>query len=474
VQIEEVRDGQRFERLRQGWSELHARAGLSNVYLAHEFVYTWWKHLGGLQGGCADRAGGLGRSSSAESLRVLVGTDGNRIVGVAPLQTLRVEVDGLPRPIRVLCLLGDVFLTRYRDFLVEAGREGGFVEAVWAHLCQANDPAWDAAFLGNLHEDSPTARLSAAALQRHAPAALRHARFRSKIAGGLTPENLTDVRAALREAAASRKLPDAARSRLESLAGRLTLAEEGAAPEPPPEAFAKEILAVLDEVQSQHPETREAVQGPAGLLRARLIDLEYPYVPLPSTWDDYKESLSGQTRRRLRRDVDKLARAGAVSYETVGTDFDGAAHFDDLARLHRCTVGERSLTMNLQTLDTQREVLEGCAARGWLSLSFLRLNGQRVAALACYDYGGRRYASLIGRDPSAPSSPGMVIIARAIEEAIALGLQELDLGPGHVRYKQHLTRSVRRANNLLVKKESVPLSIHDLAVRLNGLAPAAA
>ena len=474
MQIEEVRDGQLFERLRQGWSELHARAGLANVYLAHEFVYTWWKHLGGLAGGCADRAGGLGRSSSAEGLRILVGTDGHRIVGVAPLQTLRVEVDGLPRPIRVLCLLGDVFLTRYRDFLVEAGREGEFVEAVWAHLCQENDPGWDAAFLGNLHEDSPTARLSAPALRRHGPPTLRQARFRSKIAGGLTPENLTDVRAALREAAASRKVPDAARSRLESLAGRLTLDAEGTTPELPPEALAREILAALDAVQSDHPEARDFLQSPAGLLRARLVDLEYPYVALPRTWNDYKESLSGQTRRRLRRDVDKLARAGALSYETVGSDFDGAADFDDLARLHRHTAGEKSLTMNRQTLDMQREVLEACAARGWLRLSFLRLNGKRVAALACYDYRSHRYAALIGRDPSAPSSPGMVIIARAIEEAIGLGLRELDLGPGHVRYKQHLTRRVRRVNNLLVKKESVPLSIHDLALRLNGLTTAAA
>lgn len=410
VTIQEVRDEARFEELRGAWSALHLRSEVSNIYLAPEFIHTWWKHLGALDPGSFGATGGLGQGSRGEGLRILVGTDGDQMVGVAPLQMLRVELEGFPEPLRVLALVGDVFLTRYRDVLAAPDRQRDFLDALWAHLSQGDDPGWDVVLLGNLPEESPTRRLSTAALQRHK---VRNASFRSKVAGSASPEDLREV-----------------------TADRLATASERT----------------------------------ARLLRDRLVDMEYPYVALPPTWEEYKAALSYRTRRTLQGDANKLARAGTITYECVGSEFDPVADFDDLVRLHRGILGESSVTLNPRTLEMQRELLAGCAARGWLRLFFLKVNAKRIAALACYDYRDRRYAALLGRDREAPASPGILIITHAIEDAITRGLRELDFGPGHVRYKQHLSRATRRVSNLLVKRDVVPLSLHDLAMKLHGFA----
>lgn len=451
MEIREIQDDQEFATLAPAWRDLHLRSGTRNVYLGPEFLGPWWSALGRLRGGAAQRPGGLGGDSAAEGLRILAGIEQDRLVGLAPLQLLTVSVDGLAGPIRVLSFLGDVFITRYRDFLAEAGREADFCGAVWSHLCSDGAAGWDAVLLGGLHEESTTGQLSVDALNRLALPGLRHVRFKSMTQGGATPDNLKQARQDLRLAAVSRKTDKAQRSELESLAA---------------EASDEQLPPALEALAAKHPEMAPFFADSRARLKSRLQDLEYPFVALPASWEAYKETLSRNTRDALRKDANQLARSGDVDYETVESNFDGGADFEDLVHLHRLMLGDASFTLNEQTLEMQKAAFLGCARRGWLRLIYLRLNRRRVAAIASFDFGERRYAALLGRDPSVRGSLGILAITRAIEDAISRGLTELDFGPGHVRYKERFTIGLRKVTNLLAKKDSVPLGLRDLAPRL--------
>jgi CelD/BcsL family acetyltransferase involved in cellulose biosynthesis len=452
VEIREVQDDASLAALAPAWRELHERSRSRNVYLGPEFISPWWSALGRVRGGAAERPGGLGRDSAAEGLRILTAYEDGRLVGLAPLQLQTVTVDGLPAPIRVLSFLGDVFITRYRDFLTEPGKGPEFCAAAWSHLCGDGGAGWDAVFLSGLQEESPTGQQSVEVLNRLAPAGLRHVRFKSMTEGGLTAENVKDARQDLRLAAAASNADPALRAELERQAAES------------PDA---ELLPALDRLSEAHPDLAPLVAGARARLKSRMQDLEYPYIALPPTWDDYKASLSRKTRAALRNDANQLARAGEVSYETIESGFDAGADFEDLVRLHRLMLGDGSLTLNEQTLAMQKAAIAACAGRGWLRLIFLRLAGARVGVIACFDHEGRRYAALLGRDPAVRGSLGILAITRAIEDAIARGLTDLDFGPGHVRYKERFTKTVRKVTNLLAKRDSVPMGLRDLAPRLS-------
>lgn len=448
MEIREIRDDQGFADLAPAWRDLHTRSETRNVYLAHEFLHPWWAHLGRLRGGAADRPGGLGRDSEAIGVRIALGVEGDRVVGLAPFQYSNVTIDGLAEPVRVLSLLGDVFITRYRDFLVERGRDADFVGALWSHLCGAGEE-WDVVLLGGLHEESTAGQLSVEALNRLAPQGLRHVRFRSVTAGGPTEDNLKEAREDARLASASRATPDSLRPPLRGLADSTSDAD---------------LTSSLTAFAAANPSIAPVLERSIRRLRSPFQDMEYPYVALSGAWADYKASLTKNTRDSLR--LNPLTRLGEVDYEVVSEDFDVDAHFDDLVRLHHHIAGVDSMTLNARTVGAQKAILLGLARRGWLRLAFLRVNRRRIAAIVSFDGGDRRYVSLVGRDPETPGSPGLLMMANAIEDAMSAGMKEVDLGPGDIRYKQRFSHAVRKVTNLLVKRDTVGVGLRDFAPRL--------
>jgi len=75
-------------------------------------------------------------------------------------------------------------------------------------------------------------------------------------------------------------------------------------------------------------------------------------------------------------------------------------------------------------------------ARGWLRLHRLRLDDQTAAAFYCFQLGRRVYYYLSGFDVAySKFSIGNVLMAQAIERAIADGAREFDLLRGDETYK---------------------------------------
>jgi len=74
-------------------------------------------------------------------------------------------------------------------------------------------------------------------------------------------------------------------------------------------------------------------------------------------------------------------------------------------------------------------------ARGWLRLRLLELEGRPAAAYLGFHFGRPEWFYQTGRDPSAESSVGLLLVARALREALEEGVAEFQLGPGAQPYK---------------------------------------
>jgi hypothetical protein len=462
MEIFEIADQQAFEAIGPEWNELLRACAGRNVYLTHEFVFTWWKHLGLARGGVAVRPGGWGSNSWTERLAILAAREDGRLIGIAPLAIVNTEIRGAGAPLRLLCFIGDSLLTRYRDFVLEKGREGEILDAFWTRIATMLTDSLDVVFLGNMHEESASPTLSVRWLRAHPAAALRFTQFKGKAEGGLTPDNLDQIRIDLRIASQSAGSPPEAREALETLVMRSRADGTSGDPHDSTHSIGPSVAAIAD----AYPALRPLLKRPLATLQHDLIDLEYPYIPLPSTWEDYKATVTPSMRRNFNHEANKLARLGSVTVERICETVDPDRDLADLIRLHQAAMGDESLTLNDQTAGFHREMLQVGVRNGWLRLSFVTLDGRRVGVLESYHYDGRRHLAILGRDPRIAASVGMLSLRYAIEDAIQSGAREVDLGPGNMRYKFHLTKHARRVNNLIVTKPAVEMPLKDLLLGL--------
>src|SRR6266850_4452724 len=93
-----------FERLRDEWDDLLAASSADGVFLTHEWLHSWWKHLGGGRGP-----------------RVVTVRDGGRLIAIAPVRlappSLRILL-----PFRRLEFLGTGSAgSDYLDLIVRRG-----------------------------------------------------------------------------------------------------------------------------------------------------------------------------------------------------------------------------------------------------------------------------------------------------------------------------------------------------------------
>jgi CelD/BcsL family acetyltransferase involved in cellulose biosynthesis len=178
-----------------------------------------------------------------------------------------------------------------------------------------------------------------------------------------------------------------------------------------------------------------ALAGASGLACQVAREDRCPVVELPASWEAYLAGLDGKDRHELRR---KLRRAEAGAPEVaVARDPDAvAAAMDDFLALHRRSKVGKARFMDERMEGFFRELAPPLAASGALAVWRLRLAGRPAAALLCFEYDGEVGLYNSGFDPEARAlSPGVVVIARSIEDAIARGFRRYDFLRGEEPYK---------------------------------------
>lgn len=182
-----------------------------------------------------------------------------------------------------------------------------------------------------------------------------------------------------------------------------------------------------------------------------------PAIQLPTTFDAYLESLNKKNRHELRR---KLRRAEESQADKVGWYIVGPDH--DLINEVECFLelmanshpDKRAFLQNEQNVTFFRAIAPALAARGWLQLSFLTVNGDSAAAYFSIDYGNRigLYNSGLNPDAYAHLSPGIVLLTYIIRYAIEQGRTVFDFLRGNEEYKYRMGAHDSTVMELRAKK----------------------
>jgi CelD/BcsL family acetyltransferase involved in cellulose biosynthesis len=174
---------------------------------------------------------------------------------------------------------------------------------------------------------------------------------------------------------------------------------------------------------------------------------------LPASYDEYLGSLSPRRRHEIRRKERRLrealpdARLADATPETLAEDLDR------FVELHRSSRGPKGKFMGSGMELFFRRLGDALLADGVFRLAFLEAGGTRIASAVAFRDRDRLllYNSAYDRS-QAPLSPGIVLVAGVIRDAIDDGLRTVDMLKGNLRYKYQFGASPRRVCRLLLRR----------------------
>lgn len=160
---------------------------------------------------------------------------------------------------------------------------------------------------------------------------------------------------------------------------------------------------------------------------------------LPNSWDEYLAGLSKKFRwnvqyyaRRLSRDHDVVCRLS----DTGSLKRDMQTFFD-LHQKRFISKKKPGAYLNPKFRKFHTDMATALCQNNWLRLYVLEVSGRPVATLYGFQFGSSFYYYLGGFDPDwATMSVSTVLIARAIQDSIANGLNSFNFLRGKEAYKQ--------------------------------------
>jgi CelD/BcsL family acetyltransferase involved in cellulose biosynthesis len=165
-----------------------------------------------------------------------------------------------------------------------------------------------------------------------------------------------------------------------------------------------------------------------------------PYISLEGkTWESYLAELGSEHRYNFQRKWKRLNRDYNVSFDQVSTEAECRESIDLVIEQHNLRWRDRGGSDAFHTpglVAFHREFALLAFKRGWLRLFVLRLDGQPVACLYGFVYGGTFYFYQSGFDPAFDkNSVGVITMGLAIKGAIEEGANKYDLLHGNEAYK---------------------------------------
>ena len=185
-------------------------------------------------------------------------------------------------------------------------------------------------------------------------------------------------------------------------------------------------------------ETRELGRAAGRRVLERVVQSS-PYAALPAHWEAYEAERSRSLLKDVRRRRRRLEEQGEVTFDT----HDGAdglhALLDELFAVEGSGWKLEQGTAIVSRPETRRfytEVATWAAARGWLELAFLRLDGRPLAGELLLRVAGRTHDLKGGYDPDYRRfGPGVLLTLELVRAAIERGDETFELLGSADRYK---------------------------------------
>lgn len=160
-----------------------------------------------------------------------------------------------------------------------------------------------------------------------------------------------------------------------------------------------------------------------------------PFVPLGGSFTEYLQALVRKSRHELKRKIAKAEREAADGL----TLRSGLEHLETFLHLHRLSSPDKRSFMQDEVERFFRALCLSLDRAGMLGLQVLFAGETPLAALMEIRFAGVVHLYNSGYDPTySPLSPGLVLIAKSIEQACLEGFREYDFLRGDERYKYHL------------------------------------
>jgi CelD/BcsL family acetyltransferase involved in cellulose biosynthesis len=196
---------------------------------------------------------------------------------------------------------------------------------------------------------------------------------------------------------------------------------------------------VLHAVPAASPTLRAlpALAASVGLAADAALEERCPVLELPAAWETYLASLSGKHRHELTRKIRRFEREAPDGRAVVLRGPEAvAARLGDFVALHRRSRVGKAKFMDERMERFFRAALPALAERDGVALWFLETAAGPIASFVCLEWDGTVGLYNSGFDPArAALAPGLVLIARLIQDAIARGKRRFDFLRGEERYK---------------------------------------
>jgi CelD/BcsL family acetyltransferase involved in cellulose biosynthesis len=209
-------------------------------------------------------------------------------------------------------------------------------------------------------------------------------------------------------------------------------------------------------------ECREAASSCGYKVLTRTLERS-PFLLIDGDWQAYEQGLSRNTRGDAKRRIRRLKEAGSMSVEVL----DGSERLDNvLAEGFRTEAagwkGEHgtAIASRRDTESFYREIAHWAAARGWLRLAFLRLDGRPIAVHYSLEHDGVHYLMKVGHDSSYDGfSPGKVLMYEMLLRAFSSELHSYEFLGGDDAWKRLWATSHRERELFQAFERSLPGAI---------------
>ncbi len=189
--------------------------------------------------------------------------------------------------------------------------------------------------------------------------------------------------------------------------------------------------------QNSHTHSRMAELAQArGWQVSRHQQAVCPVITLADSWDNYLAEIDKKQRHEIRRKIGKLERTASIHWYVLESAAEVSAAMDDFIMLHQKSTQDKEDFWNEALIQFFKAMAHEIAKAGGLKLYFIEIDGLRAAAMLCFDYANQFLLYNSGFDPKFYDlSPGNVLTAYTIQEAIRLGRTRYDFLRGDEIYK---------------------------------------
>jgi CelD/BcsL family acetyltransferase involved in cellulose biosynthesis len=162
-----------------------------------------------------------------------------------------------------------------------------------------------------------------------------------------------------------------------------------------------------------------------------------PVIKLAGSWEDYLAGIEKKQRHEIRRKIRRIESEVEARWYVIDSAeglAEGMAAFIDL---HQRSTRDKEDFWSDDMIRFFNALAAELAEVGWFKLYFIEIDGVKAATMFCFDYNNEFLLYNSGYDPErfANLSPGNVLVAYTIQDAIRLGRTRYDFLRGDEIYK---------------------------------------